>query len=84
VVYYLLICRSLTYAQRSAKALEHAGITAIVTRVPAMLSSSGCGYGVKLSAKHISNALVVLANANLHPLKIFVQYADGNFNEVNI
>ncbi|HHT16385.1 MAG TPA: DUF3343 domain-containing protein [Papillibacter sp.] len=84
MVYYLLICRSLTYAQRSAKALEHAGITAIVSRVPTILSSSGCGYGVKLSAKHISNALIVLKNAELHPLKIYVQYADGNFNEVNL
>ncbi|NLM84563.1 MAG: DUF3343 domain-containing protein [Clostridiales bacterium] len=84
MVYYLLICRSLTYAQRSAKALEHAGITAIVSRVPAGLSPSGCAYGVKLSAKHISNALVVLRNADLHPLKIFVQYADGNFNEVSL
>lgn len=84
MVYYLLICRSLTYAQRSAKALEHAGITAIVSRVPAALSTTGCAYGVKLSAKYISNALVVLKNAGLHPLKIYVQYADGNFNEVNI
>jgi hypothetical protein len=84
VVYYLLICRSLTYAQRSAKALEHAGVTAIVTKVPQILSTSGCGYGVKLSAKYISNALVALRNAELYPLKIFVQYADGNFNEVNL
>lgn len=84
MVHYLLICRSLTYAQRSAKALEHAGITAIVTRVPQGLSMSGCGYGVKLSAKYISDALIALRNDELYPLKIYVQYADGNFNEVSL
>ena len=28
MVYYLIVCRSLTYAQRTASALERAGITA--------------------------------------------------------
>ena len=28
MVYYLIVCRSLTYAQRAAAALERAGITA--------------------------------------------------------
>lgn len=84
MVYYLLICKSLTYAQRAAKALERAGITAIVTKVPQIISSDGCGYCVKVSAKHISNALVALKNAELYPLKIFVLYADGNMGEVNL
>jgi rhodanese-related sulfurtransferase len=84
MVYYLLICRSLTYAQRAAKALEHAGITAIVTKVPQHISSDGCGYCVKVSSKYFSNALVVLQNAGLYPLKIYVLYADGNYGEVNL
>jgi hypothetical protein len=84
VVYYLLTCRSLTYAQRAAKALERAGITAIVTKVPQIISTDGCGYCVKVSAKHISNALVALKNEELYPIKIFVLYADGNYNEVSL
>jgi rhodanese-related sulfurtransferase len=84
VVYYLLICRSLTYAQRAAKALEHAGVTAIVTKVPQLITSDGCGYCVKVSAKHVSNALVALKDAELYPIKIYVLYADGNYGEVKI
>lgn len=84
MVYYLLTCRSLTYAQRAAKALERAGITAIVTKVPQIISTDGCGYCVKVSAKHISNALVALKNEELYPIKIFVLYADGNYNEVSL
>lgn len=84
MVYYLLICKSLTYAQRAAKTLEHAGITAIVIKVPQIISTDGCGYCVKVSAKHISNALVVLKTGELYPLKIFVLYADGNMGEVTL
>jgi hypothetical protein len=84
VVFYLLICRSLTYAQRTAKTLERAGITAIVTKTPQIISTDGCGYSVKVSAKFISNALIALKNAEQYPIKIFVFYADGNFGEVNL
>lgn len=84
MIFYLLICRSLTYAQRTAKALERSGITAIVTRVPQTITSDGCGYCVKVSAKNISNALVALKDAELYPIKIFVLYADGNFGEVKL
>ena len=84
MIFYLLICRSLTYAQRTAKALERAGITAIVTKVPQTISSDGCGYCVKVSAKHVSNALVALKDAELYPIKIFVLYADGNYGEVKL
>lgn len=84
MIFYLLICRSLTYAQRTAKALERAGITAIVTKIPQTISSDGCGYCVKVSAKHVSNALVALKDAALYPIKIFVLYADGNYGEVKL
>lgn len=84
MVYYLLMCRSLTYAQHTAKILERAGITAIVTRVPQLLSNDGCGYCVKVSSKNISNALVALKNAELYPVKVFVLYADGKYGEVSL
>jgi hypothetical protein len=84
VIFYLLTCRSLTYAQRAAKSLERAGITAIVTKVPQLIASDGCGYCVKVSAKHVSNALIALKDAELYPIKMFVQYADGNYGEVHV
>ncbi len=84
MVYYMLICRSLTYAQRTAKALEHAGITSILTKVPQHISPDGCGYCVKVSSNKVSNALIALKNAELYPIKIFVLYADGNYGEVDL
>ena len=62
MVYYLLICRSLTYAQRTAKALEHAGITAILTKVPLHISPDGCGYCVQ----HFECPAIVMAEDESH------------------
>lgn len=84
MVYYLIICRSLTYAQRTAKALERVGITAIVTRTPRDISETGCGYSVKVSEHRLADALVALQNAELTPRKVYTQYSDGHFREVSV
>ena len=41
MVYYLIICRSLTYAQRTAAVLERAGITARILRSPKSIAGDG-------------------------------------------
>ena len=42
MLYYLIVCRSLTYAQRTAAALERAGITAHILRSPKSIAGEGC------------------------------------------
>ncbi len=84
MVYYLLTCRSLTYAQKTVRALERAGITAIVVKVPREISAEGCGYSVRISEKWLSQALMTLKSAGLYPIRIFVKYDDGKLNEVRI
>ena len=44
--YCLILCRSLTYAQRSSRVLERAGITAVVRKAPLCVSKTGCTYCV--------------------------------------
>ena len=84
MINYLMTCRSLTYAQRTAKTLERAGITAIVARTPHDISTEGCGYCVKISEKRLSDALVTLKNADLSPKRIFIMFSDGRFSEVPV
>lgn len=84
MVYYLITCRSLTYAQKAARALERAGITAIVTRPPRGLSKEGCAYSIKVNEKKISYALVVLRSAGLNYNKVFMMQGDGSSREVNL
>ena len=48
MLYYLIICRSLTYAQRTAAALGRAGITAHIFRTPRQIAGEGCSHCVKI------------------------------------
>lgn len=79
---YLIMCRSMTYAQRSAATLERAGISARVVKAPQGLSSSGCGYGVSLY-RRFDEARNLLKKNGLLNGKIFFRDDDGEFREIN-
>ncbi len=81
---FLFMCKSLTYAQRSEKALERAGISANIIKSPASLSTRGCGYSVSVNAGRGRQAAELLRNANLLQGKIFVQQADGSYREAEL
>ena len=82
MVYYLIICRSLTYAQRTAHVLERAGISGFVMRAPKMISKEGCGYCVRVPERKLPDALVVLRREGMAPKQVFLQSADGGYSEV--
>ncbi|MBR1842225.1 MAG: DUF3343 domain-containing protein [Oscillospiraceae bacterium] len=69
---YLIISRSLTYAQRTERALVSAGFRAAVIRTPEERLREGCGYSVKLMRARLSDALGVLYSKGLAPKHVFV------------
>lgn len=84
MVYYLIVCRSLTYAQRTASVLERVGITTHIMRTPKTITSEGCSHGVKISQRRLPDALTVLARAGLPPSRVFILDADGSYQEVRL
>ena len=82
MVYYLIICRSLTYAQRTAAALERAGITAPTLRAPKVVDQAGCSHAVKVSERRLADALLVLSRVGLSPKRVYVMSSDGSYKEV--
>lgn len=84
MVYYLIVCRSLTFAQRTAAALERAGITAHILRSPKAISGEGCSHSVKISQRRLAQALVVLKKVDLSPRQIYITEADGSYREVQL
>lgn len=78
---YLIMCRSLTYAQRSAALLERGGITATVVKAPQGLSNSGCGYAVSLY-KGFNEAVSILRKNSMLNGKTFKRQDDGEYREV--
>lgn len=83
MIRYLFVCNSLTHAQRVNKSLARNGISSFVQKVPQKLSWEGCQYGVKISEKNLSAALVTLNKAALSPIKVYVENELGNFQQVN-
>lgn len=82
MVYYLIVCRSLTYAQRTAAALERSGVTAHILRSPKVIDSEGCSHSVKVSERVLPQALVTLGRAGLSPKRVFIMASDGSYKEV--
>ena len=79
--YYVLLSRSLTYAQRSVALLERGGISASLTRLPKQIASRGCGYGVKLASRNLTRALALLDREQLSPRALYGLRMDGSYEE---
>lgn len=84
MLYYLIVCRSLTYAQRTAAALERAGIFARTIRSPKSVSSEGCSHCVRVARGDLELALTVLNRAGLAPKRVFAAQHDGSYVEMTI
>ena len=84
MVYYLIVCRSLTYAQRTARVLERAGISGYIMRAPKLISGEGCPHCVKVAERWLAPALKVLNREGLGPKRVFLQNEEGSYSEVTV
>ena len=82
--YYLIICRSLTYAQRTASALEKAGISAYMRRTPISISRTGCGHSVLIQGRYITRAMEIISRTGLTHLGVYTTDDDGVYQEVSL
>ena len=80
--HYLIIARSVTYAQRMQRALGQAGIRCRIFRAPRDLTDLGCAYAVQIQAADLSRALTALHRASLDPVQIFMTQQKGLYREV--
>lgn len=81
---YLIMCRSLTYAQKAARLLERNGINSGIRRAPQELSGSGCSYSLSVRENKAVKAVAILRNENLLWGKIYELSHDGNVREVSM
>ena len=79
--HYLILARSITYAQRMQKTLGQTGIRSRIFRAPRDITESGCAYAVQVAASDIYNAIHLLERGMMGPLQIF-SYQDGKYREV--
>ena len=79
--HYLIIARSVTYAQRMQRALARSGIRSRIFRAPWDLTDRGCAYAVQIADSDLTSALQVLHRERLDPVQIFLSQK-GSFLEV--
>ena len=82
MVYYLILCRSLTYAQRTAAVLERAGIGCHMFRAPRAVAGEGCGHCVKIAERSLDRALQALGRAGLPPRRVYLTAGPGDYRAV--
>lgn len=79
---YLIMCKSLTNAQRAAKLLERRGISASVIKAPQHLRANGCGYAVSVY-RRLGEAAALLKEADLLNGRIYIRREDGSYREAS-
>ena len=78
---YLIMCKSLTNAQRGALLLERRGVSAAVVKAPQKLRGNGCGYALSLY-RRLGEAVEILKNNHLLTGKIYRRLENGEYLEV--
>ena len=78
---YLIMCPSLTTAQRSQKLLERSGISAALVKAPQGLNTLGCGYALSLY-RNFSEAVSMLKRSGMLKGKLFSREQNGEYIEV--
>ena len=79
--HYLIVCRSVTQAQRAGYLLSAAGITNRIFRSPVGLTERGCSYSVRIGGPYLASAMEILRLNSLQPVKLFL-HRDGQYFEV--
>ena len=79
--HYIILARSVTYAQRMQKSLSRAGIRCQIFRPPRDLTNLGCAYALRVSVSDLTAALMALHKDGLDPVQIFL-YQRGLYQEV--
>ncbi len=79
---YLLLCRSITHAQRMSAALERVGVRGRITRPPVGLTNKGCSYALRIGAAYYDRAMRELAAAQMLPERVFFVSDDGAYREI--
>ncbi len=66
----MLMCRSMTRAQRAQRLLERRGILSSVVKAPVGLTKTGCGYALILR-RHAPEAIRLLKEQDLFDGKVY-------------
>lgn len=81
---YVIMCRTISYAQRGERILGRNNIASYIVKAPQHLTSEGCSYGLRVGERSRDKAVVILRNSGIRLGKIFRVGSDGTYTEVGL
>lgn len=81
---YYFTFRTVTAAMQGSRALEEAGLGALMARTPPDLRSRGCGYSLRVREEEVTAAKNILMRENLRFQRIYRKTAEGKWQEVTL
>ena len=78
----LILCRSVTQAQRLGRLLASRGIANRMFRAPVGLTDRGCSYAVRLREETLADTLLLMKQHGIRPMKVLRQNWDDSYDEV--
>lgn len=77
-MYYHIVCKTLTNAQRMSRLLDKSRIPSHIKRLPSSLrEQNGCGYAVRVKDEHFGPSISVLKSSDIAPLRVYKNIEDG-------
>lgn len=77
-MYYHIVCKTLTNAQRMSRLLDKSRIPSHIKRLPSSLRElNGCGYAVRVKDEYFTPAIEVLKQADIAPLRVYSNIENG-------
>ena len=68
---YLILARSITYAQRMQSVLGRVGLRCQISRAPRTLTDLGCAYVLGIETNDIGGVILLLEKEGLKPVSVF-------------
>ncbi len=81
---YMIVLRSVTYAQRAVRVLSKNGISGHVVRPDIKMLDSGCGFAVKVSETYLAEAIEILRKNSFEFNTVLIVDKDGGFREMKV
>ena len=81
---YFITFRSVTFAQRGERILNANGIRCTLQRTPRWMEEQGCGYCLKLWTSDPGSALQLLRRSKVPMRKVYIQYPEGQLEEIPV
>lgn len=81
---FYITFRSVTFAQQGEKRLQNRNYRCVILRTPRWMEAQGCGYALKVWTNDIFPAVELLREYNVPMRRVYIQYQDGQLEEITV